>query len=103
MPESVFYWLITSNKEKPIMPEYEVFLSGRAKKQLDKLSFTIAQPILEAIKDLGNNPRPQGYIKLKGRDGFRIRAGNYRIIYEIFDTDLIVDVVTLGHRKDIYE
>ena len=47
MPENVSYWLITSNKEKSIMPEYKVFLSGRAKKQLDKLSFTIAHPLVQ--------------------------------------------------------
>jgi mRNA interferase RelE/StbE len=47
--------------------------------------------------------RPQGYKKLKGRDGYRVRVGNYRIIYDIFDSELIVDIITLGHRKDIYE
>ncbi|WP_369010881.1 type II toxin-antitoxin system RelE/ParE family toxin [Lacihabitans sp. LS3-19] len=41
--------------------------------------------------------------KLKGRDGFRVRAGDYRIIYEIFDSELIIDIITLGNRKDIYE
>ncbi|TVR84902.1 MAG: type II toxin-antitoxin system RelE/ParE family toxin, partial [Chitinophagaceae bacterium] len=50
-----------------------------------------------------NNPRPQGFIKLKGRDAFRIRVANYRIIYEIQDSILLVDVVDLGHRKDIYK
>jgi len=39
--------------------------------------------------------------KLKGRDGYRIRVGNYRVIYEIIDTQLIVDVISLGHGKDI--
>jgi mRNA interferase RelE/StbE len=52
---------------------------------------------------LEENPRPSGYKKLKGRDGYRIRAGNYRIIYDIFDKELIVDIITLGHRKNIYE
>lgn len=44
-----------------------------------------------------------GYKKLKGRDGYRIRTGNYRIIYNIFENELIIDIITLGHRKDIYE
>jgi mRNA interferase RelE/StbE len=52
---------------------------------------------------LGENPRPVGYKKLKGRNGYRIRTGNYRIIYDIFDTELVVDVITLGHRKSIYD
>jgi mRNA interferase RelE/StbE len=85
------------------MPKYTAVLSKKAQKQLDKLSDTIAEPILEAIADLEENPRPTGCKKLKGRDGYRIRVGNYRIIYEIFDTELIVDIITLGHRKDIYE
>lgn len=44
-----------------------------------------------------------GYKKLKGRDGYRIRVANYRIIYEILDDVLLVDVIEIGHRKDIYE
>jgi mRNA interferase RelE/StbE len=52
---------------------------------------------------LTNDPRPFGYIKLKGRNGFRIRVGNYRIIYDIFDLELLIEVIAIGHRKDIYE
>jgi mRNA interferase RelE/StbE len=82
---------------------YTVRLSKRAQKQLDKLSDSIAEPILNAIESLEDNPRPHGCKKLKGREGFRIRSGDYRIIYEILDTELIVDVIVLGHRRDIYE
>ncbi len=85
------------------MPNYTVVLSKKAQKQLDKLSDNIAEPIIDAITGLEQNPRPVGYKKLKGRDGYRIRTGNYRIIYNIFDTELIIDIITLGHRKDIYE
>jgi mRNA interferase RelE/StbE len=85
------------------MPDYTVVLSKKAQKQLDKLADNIAAPIFEAIAGLEENPRPVGYIKLKGRAGYRIRTGNYRIIYDIFDTELLVDIITLGHRKDIYE
>lgn len=85
------------------MPKYTAVLTKKAQKQLDKLSDNIAEPILEAIAGLEEDPRPQGFIKLKGRDGYRIRVGNYRIIYDIFDSELIVDIITLGHRKDIYE
>ena len=84
------------------MPEYTVSLSKKAQKQLDKLSDNIAEPILAAIADLEENPRPQGYIKLKGRGGYQVRVGNYRIIYEVFDLELIVVIIALGHRKDIY-
>jgi mRNA interferase RelE/StbE len=82
---------------------YTVRLSKRAQKQLDKLSDSIAEPILNAIESLEDNPRPHGCKKLKGREGFRIRSGDYRIIYEILDKELIVDVIALGHRRDIYE
>jgi mRNA interferase RelE/StbE len=85
------------------MPKYTAVLSKKAQKQLDSFSDNIAFPIIEAIAALEEDPRLNGYKKLKGRDGYRIRTGNYRIIYDIFDTELIVDVITLGYRKDIYE
>lgn len=85
------------------MPNYTIVLSKKAQKQLDKLSNKIAEPIFIAIASLEINPRPNGYKKLKGRDAYRIRTGNYRIIYSVIDDKLIVDVITLGHRKDIYE
>lgn len=58
--------------------------------------------IKSAIIKLSDNPRPIGSKKLKGRDGYRIRIGNYRVIYEIFDTQLIINIINIGHRKDIY-
>lgn len=85
------------------MPDYTAVLSKKAQKQLDKLSNNIADLIFDAIARLEDNPRPSGYKKLKGRDGYRIRTGNYRIIYDILDTELIVDIIALGHRKDIYD
>ncbi|HMT53641.1 MAG TPA: type II toxin-antitoxin system RelE/ParE family toxin [Saprospiraceae bacterium] len=78
------------------MPSYTVVLSKKAQKQLD-------EPIIEAIAGLEDNPRPAGYKKLKGSDAYRIRTGNCRIFYDIFDNVLLVDVIGLGHRKDIYE
>jgi mRNA interferase RelE/StbE len=85
------------------MANYTIDLSKKARKQLDKLSDKIAEPILSAIKNLSKNPRPKGFKKLKGRDGYRIRVGDYRIIYDIFDHILLIDVINLGHRKDIYD
>jgi len=85
------------------MADYTIELSKKAQKQLDKLSDSIANPILNAIGELASNPRPLGYKKLKGRDGYRIRVGDYRIIYDIYDNQLIVLIVVLGHRKEIYK
>ena len=82
---------------------YSIDFSKKAQKKLDKLSDAIANPILSEIGDLSDNPRPQGYRKLKGRKGYRIRVGDYRIIYDIFDSILLIDVIDLGHRKEIYE
>ena len=85
------------------MAKYSISINKKTRKQLDKMSDIIVAPLLEAIENLSENPRPQGYKKLKGRTGYRIRVGNYRVIYEIFDEILLIDVIDLGHRKDIYE
>jgi len=85
------------------MSNYTVVLTKKAQRQLDKLSDHIVVPILVAIEALANEPRPQGYKKLKGRSAYRIRVGNYRIIYDIIDAELIIDVIAVGHRKEIYD
>ena len=84
------------------MAEYTLVISKTAQKQLNKLINTVAEPIIETILSLASNPRPQGCKKLKGRSGYRIRKGNYRIIYEIYDDVLTVEVIALGDRKDVY-
>ena len=59
--------------------------------------------VVEALKDLANNPRPHGYKKLKGRAGYRMRIVDYRIIYNINDNILTVFVLTVGNRRDVYK
>ncbi|MDR0973843.1 MAG: type II toxin-antitoxin system RelE/ParE family toxin [Prevotellaceae bacterium] len=85
------------------MPKYTLYLSSKARSTLDKLSDHIAAPILKAIASLETNPYPIGYKKLRGREGYRIRTGNYRIIYSIEHDRLIITVIAIGHRKDIYK
>lgn len=85
------------------MSKYVVSLSKTATKQLDKLPDNIASPIIIAMQKLGDNPRPVGYKKLKALNNYRIRVGNYRVIYDVFDKILTVEVIELGHRKDIYK
>jgi mRNA interferase RelE/StbE len=85
------------------MPDYHITISHTAQKQLDNLPDSAVEKVITAIHALAHNPRPTGYKKLKGREGYRIRKGNYRIIYEIFDTVLIINVIALGHRQDIYK
>jgi mRNA interferase RelE/StbE len=81
---------------------YQILLTKTATKQLDKLPNDIAEKLLNFIQSLEDDPRPIGCKKLKGREGYRVRQGNYRVIYDIFDDILIVEVVAVGHRKDIY-
>ena len=82
---------------------YSLNFSKQAFKELEKINEPYYSSIKQAITNLTKNPRPQGYKKLKGRDGYRIRVSSYRVIYNIFDKQLIIDIITLGHRKDIYE
>jgi mRNA interferase RelE/StbE len=82
---------------------YTVTLKKRAIKALEDINEPYYSNIKNAIYALAKNPRPNGCKKLKGRDAYRIRVADYRIIYDIFDTTLIVDVIDLGHRKNIYE
>ncbi len=85
------------------MVDYTVVLTKTAQKQLDKLPDSIAAKLLDAIEELAKNPRPEGAKKLKGRSGYRIRQGDYRILYDINDDVLIVEVVAVGHRRAVYE
>lgn len=83
--------------------KYAVFIERYAQKQILKLDKKVIPLIKTAIASLGDNPRPQGYKKLKGEDAYRIRVDDYRIIYEIEDDKIIVTVVSVGHRKEIYK
>ena len=85
------------------MAHYNVTLKKQAIKALEKINEPYYSNIKNAIYSLADNPRPQGSKKLKGRDGYRIRVADYRIIYDIFDDILLIDVINLGHRKNIYE
>ncbi|MEH2023840.1 type II toxin-antitoxin system RelE family toxin [Nostoc sp.] len=82
---------------------YQIEISNRAVKQLKKLSTDIRDRINEKILDLAENPCPSGVVKLENTDNqYRIRVGNYRVLYEIKDDVLIVKVVRVGHRRDVY-
>lgn len=70
---------------------------------LDKINEPVYSRIRVAIAALARNPRPRGYKKLSGRPGYRIRVGDYRVIYEILDEVLVVEVIQLGRRGGVYE
>jgi len=82
---------------------YELRILKSAVQQLGQLPPKDYQAVKSKILSLSKNPRPVGYIKLKGRPAYRIRQGNYRIIYEIFDEFLLIRIIRIGHRKDVYK
>lgn len=90
------------SKKPEKMSKYKVRIARRAQKKLVKIPDPYFSNIKEAILALADNPRPKGYKKLKGREGYQIRVANFRILYEIQDKILLVDVIDLGHRKEIY-
>jgi mRNA interferase RelE/StbE len=81
---------------------YRVILPKSAQKDLDRLPDQISGRILAALAGLESQPRPVGCKKLRGESAWRIRAGDYRVIYEIHDKVLQVIVVTVGHRREVY-
>ena len=85
------------------MVGYDVFIKPSALKELERIdSRKIRQAVAERIRALGENPRPPGCRKLAGGEGYRIRCGVYRVVYSIEDERLVVYVVKLGQRKDVY-
>ena len=83
--------------------KYSIIYKRSAAEELLQLPATVAFKVRAAINKLSENPRPQGCKKLKGSNSdYRIRLGNYRIIYSIADNVLIVTVIKIAHRKDVY-
>lgn len=86
------------------MAKYRVVIKPSASKEIDAVGQKKdRQRIVLRIQSPGENPRPFGCEKLSGHlDWYRVREGNYRILYSIDDKKLLVDVVKVGHRKDVY-
>ena len=85
------------------MPDYSVTFARSARKELEKLAPQVVTRILERIENLVSIPRPVGSLKLKGEGNlWRIRIGDYRVIYEIDDLKRCIDVTIIRHRKDVY-
>ena len=81
--------------------KYKLKIQKNAQKSLAKVSEPFQSKIINKIYDLANNPYYNSK-KLIGREAYRIRVGNYRVIYEINNNELIILVINIGHRKDIY-
>ncbi len=81
---------------------YKITILRRAQKELGTLPGEAYSRVRDAIGSLGEDPRPSGCLRLTGRDGWRIRIGNYRVVYEIDDSGQMVTVLHVGHRRDVY-
>ena len=82
--------------------KFQIILPKSVQKELDRLPDELASRILTRLAGLETNPRPADVKKLKGRAAWRIRVGDYRVIYEIHDRILQIIVITVGHRREIY-
>ena len=86
------------------MVNYKIEISSTAEKSLKKIPKKEILKVVQAIRQLAISPFPEGCRKLKGEESaYRIRQGKYRIIYEVLDKKLVILVLKIGHRKDIYK
>jgi mRNA interferase RelE/StbE len=81
---------------------YTVILKRSAEKELDRLPETLHRRLAAKLLELETNPRPPGVQKLQGHDGYRIRVGDYRVLYLIDDPSETVHVTAIGHRREVY-
>ena len=85
------------------MADYAVVFARSARKELQNLEPQIARRIIKQIEALAINPRPSGVVKLEGAtDLWRIRVGQWRVVYRTSDRDRLVDVIAVRHRSDAY-
>lgn len=84
------------------MASYSILFTRSAASELERVPTKDRHRIVTRIGALADNPRPVGAEKLNGDDKYRIRQGDYRILYEIADTELIVTVVRIGNRREVY-
>ena len=81
---------------------WNISILRRAQRDLDALHPSAYARVRDAIRNLAADSRPHGCVKPTGRDGWRIRAGDYRVVYEIDDQRKSVVVMHVGHRRDVY-
>jgi mRNA interferase RelE/StbE len=85
------------------MASYKIEWKNSAYKELQKLPRLIITRVVAAVSDLANDPFPHGVKKLVGSEfSYRIRIGEYRVVYEVFENRLVIEIVRVRHRKDIY-
>ena len=85
------------------MARYKIVFKTSVAKELRNIPNNDVKKILQRVDELADNPRADGCIKLSGEEKYRVRQGMYRIVYEIRDETLVVNVVKIGHRSSIYK
>ena len=86
------------------MIDYSITFARSARKELESLSASLVQRIFPRIEVLAREPRPKGCRKLRGEKAlWRIRVGDYRVIYAVYDDREVVDIIAIRHRRDAYE
>ena len=81
---------------------YQLLIKRSAEKELDTLPKQVRIRITNKLVTLEEDPRPAGIKKLRGENAFRIRVGDYRVLYTIDDSDEIVTIYAIGHRREVY-
>lgn len=81
---------------------HTVIISKAVEKQILRLPSPVIDRVRDRLAELEENPRPPGVQKLHGRDAWRVRVGDYRIVYEIQDERLVVIVIRVAHRREVY-
>jgi len=81
---------------------HRIDLSRRAEKDLERLPPRGAARIIAVLRGLANEPRPPGASKLVAVEGYRVRVGEYRIVYDVDDAAEVVTVYRIGHRREVY-
>lgn len=84
------------------MARYKLFIKRSAAKELEALPVKVRRRIALRMEKLGSDPRPPGTEKLSGQEKYRIRQGDYRVLFAIDDSSTTVTIVKVGHRKDVY-
>ncbi len=84
------------------MVRFELRFKPSVVKDLRGIPKVEVRRLLKRIEALRDDPRPAGCEKLTGRDVYRIRQGVYRIVYSVDDADIVVEVIKVGHRRDVY-
>ncbi|MDO8716521.1 MAG: type II toxin-antitoxin system RelE/ParE family toxin [Dehalococcoidales bacterium] len=81
---------------------YQVHILRSAEKEMERLPATVQARLSQRILSLEENPRPRGVKKLSGREEYRLRVSNYRILYVVDDANRTVTIVAIGHRREVY-